>query len=208
MCPGMMPIFAWPGVMTPGQFGPMSRLVVAPRKYLARTMSATAIPSVIRMTSGIPAAAASMIASAAAGGGTKMSAQLAPSLATASATVFHTAKPSCVVPPLPGVTPPTTVVPYSRHRAAWNAPSRPVMPCTSTRVERSTRTLTGAASARLPPLVGEPLLVRVDDFLVARVLLRQRFDDDLVARPGVLASAPSDHVLDEPVAVRALRVLL
>ena len=74
-------------------------------------MSATAIPSVIQVTSGIPAAAASMIASAAAGGGTRMSAQLAPSLATASATVFHTAKPSCVVPPLPGVTPPTTCVP-------------------------------------------------------------------------------------------------
>src|SRR5882672_7654770 len=208
MCPGMMPIFAWSGVMTPGQFGPMSRLRVAPRKCLARTMSATGMPSVMQMTSGIPAAAASMIASAAAGGGTKMSAQSAPSLATASATVFHTAKPSWVVPPLPGVTPPTTVVPYSRHRAAWNAPSRPVIPWTSTRVERSTRTLTGCGSTRLPPLVGEPLLVRLDDFPVAWVLLRQRLDDDLVARPGVLAFAPSDHVLDEPVAVRALRVLL
>jgi len=76
----------------------------------------------MQMTSGTPAAAASMMASAAAGGGTKIRAQLAPSLATASATVFQTVKPSWVVPPLPGVTPPTTVVPYSLQRAAWNAP--------------------------------------------------------------------------------------
>ena len=32
--------------------------------------------------------------------------------------VFQTAKPSWVVPPLPGVTPPTTRVPYSLQRAA------------------------------------------------------------------------------------------
>src|SRR5436309_1060997 len=208
MWPGMMPILAWSGVMTPGQFGPMSRLVVPARKCFARTMSAIGIPSVMQMTSGIPAAAASMIASPAASGGTKMSAQFAPSLATASVTVFHTAKPSWVVPPLPGVTPPTIAVPYSRHRAAWNAPSRPVIPCTTTRVERSTRTLTCADSARLPSLVGESLLVRVHHVLVSRMFLRQRLDDDLVARSGVLASAPSDHVLDEAVAVRALRVFL
>ena len=80
MCPGMMPILACPGVMTPGQFGPMSRLVVPPRKCLARTMSVTGMPSVMQMTSGTPAAAASMMASAAAAGGTKISAQSAPSL--------------------------------------------------------------------------------------------------------------------------------
>src|SRR6185295_5350357 len=102
-------------------------------------MSATGTPSVMQMTSGSPACAASMIASAAAGGGTKMSAQSAPDAATASSTVFHTGKPSWVVPPLPGVTPPTSWVPYSLQRRAWKVPSRPVMPCTSTRVERSTR---------------------------------------------------------------------
>src|SRR5437867_8609994 len=104
-------------------------------------MSPTGIPSVMHTTRAIAAAAASMIASAAAGGGTKISAQSAPSRAAASATVFQTAKPSCVVPPLPGVTPPTTVVPYSLQRAAWKAPSRPVMPCTTTRVFSSTRML-------------------------------------------------------------------
>jgi len=107
----MMPTLACPGVIRPGQFGPTSRLVVRERNSLARTMSATGMPSVMQTTSGTPAAAASMIASAAAAGGTKISAQVAPSVATASATVFQTGKPSWVVPPLPGVTPPTTVVP-------------------------------------------------------------------------------------------------
>ena len=66
-----------------------------------------------------PAGAADAIMeAAAAGGGTKISAQSAPEAATASSTVFQTAKPSWVAPPLPGVTPPTTVVPYSFERAA------------------------------------------------------------------------------------------
>ena len=79
-----------------------------------------------------------------------MSAQSAPDAATASSTVFHTGKPSWVVPPLPGVTPPTTWVPYSLQRRAWKVPSRPVMPCTSTRVERSTRMLIARPRAPAP----------------------------------------------------------
>jgi hypothetical protein len=43
---------------------------------------------------------------------------------TASSTVLKTGQPSCVVPPLPGVTPPTTLVPYSAQPLAWNVPSR------------------------------------------------------------------------------------
>src|SRR6202049_4904149 len=39
-----------------------------------------------------------------------------------------------VVPPLPGVTPATTRVPYSRQARAWKVPSLPVMPCTTRRV--------------------------------------------------------------------------
>ena len=74
-------------------------------------MSFTGMPSVMQMISSIPASAASMIASAANGGGTKISAQFAPSFSRASRTVLKTANPSCVVPPLPGVTPPTTFVP-------------------------------------------------------------------------------------------------
>src|SRR5712691_5449091 len=49
--------------------------------------------------------------------------------------------PSCVVPPLPGVTPPTTFVPYSTICFVWNVPSLPVIPCTTRRVDLSTRTL-------------------------------------------------------------------
>ena len=51
------------------------------------------------------------MASAANGGGTKIIEVLAPALGAASATEFNTGNPSMVVPPLPGVTPPTTLVP-------------------------------------------------------------------------------------------------
>jgi hypothetical protein len=51
------------------------------------------------------------IASAAQGGGTKISETSAPVSRTASATELKTGKPSKVVPPFPGVTPPTTRVP-------------------------------------------------------------------------------------------------
>jgi hypothetical protein len=43
-----------------------------------------------------------------------MTVAFAPVFFTASTTVSKTVKPSCTVPPLPGVTPPTTLVPYSR----------------------------------------------------------------------------------------------
>ena len=72
-----------------------------------------------------------MIASAPPGGGTKMTDAFAPVSRTASATVLNTGQPSCVVPPLPGVTPPTTLVPYACACLAWNVPSRPVMPWTT-----------------------------------------------------------------------------
>ena len=69
------------------------------------------MPSVMQTTTRMPASAASMTASAAKGGGTKMTDAFAPSFSTASRTVSKIGQPSCVVPPLPGVTPPTTVVP-------------------------------------------------------------------------------------------------
>ena len=74
-------------------------------------MSSTGMPSVMQTTSAMPASAASRIASAANGGGTKIIVALAPVLATASATVSKTGRSRCVVPPLPGVTPPTIFVP-------------------------------------------------------------------------------------------------
>jgi len=45
--------------------------------------------------------------------GTKIIAALAPSFSTASNTVSYTGTPSAVCPPLPGVTPATSFVPYS-----------------------------------------------------------------------------------------------
>ena len=69
------------------------------------------MPSVMQTTSGRPASAASMMASAANGGGTKITVAFAPVSFTASATVLKTGRSRCVVPPLPGVTPPTTFVP-------------------------------------------------------------------------------------------------
>src|SRR5215210_5369393 len=79
--------------------------------------------------------------------GTKMIATLGAVSATASATVSKTGTPATLLPLPPGVTPETTLVPYSTICSVWNEPSRPVMPCTNTRVSRSTRMLT----ERTPP---------------------------------------------------------
>src|SRR5918995_3598085 len=79
--------------------------------------------------------------------GTKMIATLGAVSATASATVSKTGAPATLLPLPPGVTPETTLVPYSTICSVWNEPSRPVMPCTRTRVSRSTRMLT----ERTPP---------------------------------------------------------
>jgi hypothetical protein len=112
MCPGMMPALACPAVMMPGQFGPTRRVCGCSwRNVIARIMSRTGIPSVMHTTSASPESAASIIASAAKAGGTKMTDALAPVPSTASRTVSKIGHPSWVVPPFPGVTPPTTVVP-------------------------------------------------------------------------------------------------
>src|SRR5215216_5908292 len=79
--------------------------------------------------------------------GTKMIATLGAVSATASATVSKTGAPATLLPLPPGVTPETTLVPHSTICSVWNEPSRPVMPCTNTRVSRSTRMLT----ERTPP---------------------------------------------------------
>ena len=89
----------------------MSRVDLPFKNSQAFTISSTGIPSVMQTTSGKPASAPSMIASAANGGGTKMTEALAPVAFTAWATVSKTGRSRCVVPPLPGVTPPTTLVP-------------------------------------------------------------------------------------------------
>src|SRR5512142_567834 len=140
----MIPILHCPGVMMPGQFGPIRRTGfplsdASARKSFTRIMSLTGMPSVMATTSATPAAAASTIASAAKGGGTKIIDALAPVAATACSTVSKTGMPSWTVPPFPGVTPATTDVPYSRQARAWNEPSRPVSPWTRSFVSLPTQ---------------------------------------------------------------------
>jgi hypothetical protein len=83
----MMPILHCPGVITPGQFGPTRRVGPPRRTAITRIMSSTGIPSVMHTTSGIPAAVASRIASAAKGGGTKITLAFAPWARIACSTV-------------------------------------------------------------------------------------------------------------------------
>src|SRR2546429_594795 len=74
------------------------------------------------------------------GGGTKIADAVAPVCFAASATVskMGTLFSNCW-PPLPGVTPATIWVPYSRLSFVCRAPKLPVMPCTRTLVWAVTR---------------------------------------------------------------------
>src|SRR6266851_7671200 len=139
--PGMIPILHFPGEIIPGQFGPISRVLEFFNAAATRTMSIVGMPSVMQTTSGTHASIASRIASAANGGGTKIIDASAPVSRTASETVLNTCTFSCFVPPLPGVTPAITLLPYSIICCAWKLPSRPVRPCTTTRVLSFTSTL-------------------------------------------------------------------
>ena len=69
---------------------------------------------------------------------------VAPASATASAIVSKTGTPSTSWPPLPGVTPATTFVPYALLRRPWKRPSEPVSPATTRRVSLSTMIATSA----------------------------------------------------------------
>src|SRR5205823_14867200 len=131
----------WPGVHIPGQLGPIRRAPCSRTTIMARVISITGMPSVIQTIRLILALAASIIASAAPAGGTKIQLASASVAAFASATVSKTGTPSAVVPPLPGVTPPTIFVPAVFILRVCYRPSRPVMPCIITRVELSNRIL-------------------------------------------------------------------
>ncbi len=67
---GMMPILLSPAVTMPGQFGPIRRDFEPTSIFLTLIMSATGMPSVMQTISGISASIASLMASAAPGGGT------------------------------------------------------------------------------------------------------------------------------------------
>src|SRR3984957_20463148 len=161
----MMPILHLPGEMTPGQLDPISRVRPPFKKAQTFTMSSAGMPSVIATTSGRPAAAASMIASAANAGGTKITDAFAPVSRTACSTVSKTGRSRGVEPPRPGVTPPIPRLPYAIACCASNVPSFPVNPCTIRRVLSSTSTLIVSSIAQ--PVVR--LLCRQADYLFRRI---------------------------------------
>src|SRR6201993_1326010 len=143
MLAGVMPASASPGVMMPGQFGPMMRVFLPLSTLYAQAyaLSCTGIPSVMTTSSGISASMASMMASLANFGGTKMIDTSAPVPSSASVTLPNpgslTIRPplsSCVtvVPALRAFTPPTIWVPALSIRAVCTVASLPVMPWTMT----------------------------------------------------------------------------
>ena len=71
MYPGMMPILHSPGLMMPGQLGPMSLVLLwVIIACFTRIMSCWGMPSVMHTTRSISASTASRMALAAKGGGT------------------------------------------------------------------------------------------------------------------------------------------
>ena len=103
-----------PGEIKPGQLGPnnLEDVFCFKRSYISAS-SFAGIPSVIQTINSQPAYAASKTASLANGGGTKVIAVFAPVSSIASSTVLKIGIPSTVSPPLPGLVPATTFVPYA-----------------------------------------------------------------------------------------------
>src|ERR671917_344662 len=132
----MVPAFERPGLIKPGQFGPMMR--VEPPWAWAQTWveSCTGMPSVMTTASPIWASTASMTAFLAPAGGTKMTLTSAPVSFIASATPPKTGTPapskSTLWPAFFGFTPPTIAVPEASMRWVCLRPSEPVMPWTMT----------------------------------------------------------------------------
>ena len=87
----MIPTFAWPGDVAPGQFGPMRRAPARRTTSTAGIMSSAGMPSVMqKIVVDARAPTASITASGAPAAGTKMQDVLAPVSRTASATVSKT----------------------------------------------------------------------------------------------------------------------
>src|ERR1051325_4211160 len=198
MYPGAMPMrqppcesFPSPGVTMPGQFGPMSRVLLPCITRFTRTMSFTGIPSVMQTTSVSPASTPSRIASAAKGGGTTIAEAVAPVSFIASATVSKIGtlfSNSC--PRLPGVTPATTCVPYARLSCACRAPKLPVMPWTRILVWGVTRMAMQFISLTSNRL--DNLLRRVRHRVPADER-QTRVSEDLLSDLHVVAFEPHDE---------------
>src|SRR5690348_15408621 len=104
MSAGMMPAFDLPGLIRPGQLGPMIRVELPCAAAQNAAVSCTGTPSVITTASGIPASTASITESLVKAGGTKPTVTVAPVSDMASATVAKTGNDepsiSTVVPAL------------------------------------------------------------------------------------------------------------
>src|SRR6478736_4601438 len=135
MSAGMMPALDLPGLIRPGQFGPMMR--VAPEfcaYWKNHALSWTGTPSVMTTARPICASTASTTAALVKAGGTKRTETFAPVSAMPSATEPKTGSDepskSTLVPALRGLTPPTTWAPDASMRCVCFMPSDPVMPWT------------------------------------------------------------------------------
>jgi len=82
----------------------------------------------------IASAAAATLDVVAAGVSLSLDPRTAAPGSTFNLTVSNTGTPCTWLPPLPPVTPATTLVPYSSICPVWKVPFFPVIPCTSRRV--------------------------------------------------------------------------
>src|SRR4029453_17895805 len=196
MSAGMIPALDWPGLIRPGQFGPMIR--VRPEFtacWKNSAVSSTGMPSVMTTTSGSPASIASITAALANLGGTNTTETSAPVASTASLTLPNTGtvapSNSTDCPPLPGVTPPTMAVPELSIRWVCRRPSDPVMPCTITLESLVRKMATSAPSLRRSEL-GHATRGSIHGvhLLQARQL---RIAEDLPSHLGVVAVEPDDE---------------
>ena len=79
-------------------------------------------------TNGISFSIDSKIAFPAKGPGTQITLAVGYTAETDSFTELNIGSPRWDLPPLPGVTPPTILVPYSKAFSVWNVPYAPVIP--------------------------------------------------------------------------------
>ena len=184
----MIPTLALPGDVAPGQFGPMRWAPARRTSSTTGIMSSAGMPSVMQKIVVMPAATPRARRRVRPRAGTKMHDVLTPVSLTASATVLNTGiRPSSVVwPPLPGVTPATSGVPYSSIARLWNSPSRPVMPWTTSRVSRSIRMLTPRLRLRRRDGLGRRLVEALRRHEPGRL-------EQLGRLGGVGADDPDDH---------------